>query len=30
VRLVASSRVPPAKLADVGLGRIVASGRLIR
>lgn len=30
LRLVASSQVPPTKLADVGLGRVVASGRLIR
>lgn len=30
VRLAASSQTPPAKLADVGLGRVVASGRLIR
>ena len=30
VRLVASSQVPPTKLADVGLGRVVASGRLVR
>ncbi|HXY81339.1 MAG TPA: hypothetical protein VEH55_08210 [Gaiellaceae bacterium] len=30
VRLVASSQVPPTKLADVGLGTVVASGRLVR
>jgi hypothetical protein len=30
VRLVASSQAPPTKLADVGLGRVVASGRLVR
>lgn len=30
MRLVASSQTPPTKLADTGLGRIVASGRLIR
>jgi hypothetical protein len=30
MRLVASSRTPPTKLADTGLGLIVASGRLIR
>ena len=30
LRLVATSQVPPAKLAGVGLGRVVASGRLIR
>jgi hypothetical protein len=30
VRLVASSQVPPTKLADVGLGMVVSSGRLVR
>jgi len=30
VRLVASSRTPPAQPADVALGRVVASARLIR
>jgi hypothetical protein len=30
VRLVAASAQPPTKFADSGLGRIVASGRLIR
>ena len=30
LRLVALSPLPPTKLADVGLGRIAAAGRLIR
>lgn len=30
IRLVASSTIPPTKLADVGLGQVASAGRLIR